>query len=82
MTDEQSSPQQDVHDASSDDRLRGILVQVAADRSLTPDLDVRAAVLDRLNDQGISVDASELDGLVESLPALPGDEPGPFIQNA
>lgn len=82
MTDEQSSPQQDVHDASSDDRLRGILVQIAAGRSLTPELDVRAAILDRMSDQGITVDASELDRLVDSLPALPGEEPGPFIQNA
>lgn len=82
MTEERPAPQQDVHEANADDRLHGILVQVSADRSLTPDLDVRAAVHDRLHDQGIEVDADELDRLVESLPALPGDEPGPFLQGS
>jgi len=81
MTDEQSEPRQDVHDASGDDRLHGILVQVAADRSITPDLDVRAAITDRLHDQGISVEGVELDDLVRALPGLPGEEPGPFLQD-
>ncbi|HXH35096.1 MAG TPA: hypothetical protein VNJ54_11875 [Plantibacter sp.] len=80
MTEEHSEPQQDVHDASGDDRLHGILVQVAADRSLSPELDVRAAIADRLRDQQIVVDERELDELVRSLPGLPGEEPGPFIQ--
>jgi hypothetical protein len=79
MTAEQNDPRQDVHDASTDDRLQGILVQVAADRSLTPDLDVRAALADRLSDQGIDADAAELDRLVGSLPGQPGEAPGPFL---
>jgi hypothetical protein len=79
MTEEHTDPRQDVHDASTDDRLQGILVQVAGDRSLTPDLDVRAALTDRLSDQGIDVDPAELDRLVASLPGQPGAEPGPFL---
>lgn len=80
MADEQGEPRQDVHDASSDDRLRGILVQVAADRELSPELDAKAALADRLSDQGIELDSAELDRLAATLPGTPSDDSGPFLQ--
>lgn len=78
---DENGTREDVHEASSDDRLQGVLSQVSADVSLNPELDARASLRDRLTDQGIQLDDAALDQLVASIPSSAADEPGPFIQN-
>ncbi len=60
--------QEGAGEASEDERVRGLLVQVAADLRTRPDEDAVAVVRQRLGDLGIERSDAEIERLVRDLP--------------
>ena len=57
-------------DAVLDEKLRGILLQVAGDLQLRPDEDPEALLRQRLRDTRIEIPEESIAGLVERIPGL------------
>jgi len=57
-------------DAHLDEKLRGVLLQVAADVELRPDEDVEALLRQRLRDTRIDISEESIPGLAKRIPGL------------
>jgi hypothetical protein len=57
-------------DAQLDEKLRGVLLQVAGDASLRPEEDVEALLRQRLRDTRISISDEAIPGLAKRIPGL------------
>lgn len=57
-------------DAPLDEKLRGVLLQVAGDAELRPDEDVEALLRQRLRDTQISISEESIPGLAKRIPGL------------
>lgn len=67
---ELSEPVQDGNGATREDRIAGLLQQVAADVALRPDEDAVGLLTLRLSDAGIAMDEHEIVELAANLPAF------------
>lgn len=77
----QTEPLEDTHDTTSDERLRGILVQVQGDLATgrASEDELRRMLRHRLDDAGIAVGDEEFDALVREAIA---NEPDTTIEGA
>ncbi|QHF20463.1 hypothetical protein GTU71_06075 [Rathayibacter sp. VKM Ac-2762] len=57
-------------DAQLDEKLRGVLLQVAGDAELRPEEDVETLLRQRLRDTRISISDEAIPGLAERIPGL------------
>lgn len=57
-------------DAHLDEKLRGVLLQVAGDAQLHPDEDVEALLRQRLRDTRIEISPEAIPGLAQRIPGL------------
>ncbi|KZX20486.1 hypothetical protein [Rathayibacter tanaceti] len=57
-------------DAQLDEKLRGVLLQVAGDAELRPEEDVEALLRQRLRDTKISIAEEAIPGLAARIPSL------------
>ncbi|MBF4462562.1 MULTISPECIES: hypothetical protein [unclassified Rathayibacter] len=57
-------------DAALDEKLRGVLLQVAADAELRPEEDVEALLRQRLRDTRIAISEEAIPGLARRIPGL------------
>ncbi|KQQ01505.1 MULTISPECIES: hypothetical protein [unclassified Rathayibacter] len=57
-------------DAVLDEKLRGVLLQVAGDSQLRPEEDVEALLRQRLRDTRIEIPEASIPGLAKRIPGL------------
>lgn len=61
-------------DAHIDEKLRGILLQLAADHDSRPDEDLEAVLTKRLKDSGITLSPEYIATLARRIPGLTREE--------
>jgi hypothetical protein len=78
---QQNAPVQDgALDATSDEKKRGILQQVAADSNGASEEETARALNQRLTEAGVPVDDAELHDLMGQLPSLGWDRAAPSME--